>query len=101
MSSHLDGEAEVDVAAGDGAAQAPVLDGLLVQEDEDVFLGDADLLDAGDELAVKSALGIDRAAGEHAQLEHQVAWAAARRDLEVLGRVLDQALRAVVIGDLE
>jgi len=56
---HVDLELEIDVAAGDPAAQAPVLGRSVVQHDEDVLARNAERLKSVDDVLVKSSFGID------------------------------------------
>jgi hypothetical protein len=72
-----------------------------MQNDEDIGWGDAQLTEIADQPLVQAALGLAGAAGEHGDLNQDEVVAAARRRLEVLARVLHDALHPVVVRNTQ
>src|SRR5437660_8888198 len=101
--SDVDVEAEVDVAGGLAAADAPVRPRRLPQQDRDVVPGYAQRLETVDDLAVQRALGLDRAAleGVDADLSEELGPVEPGRDGESVRRVRDQPHVAVARRDPE
>ena len=99
--SDLNREAELKITSRLPSAERPVLARLLMQHNEDVFTRDSSFREASYDLAVKRPLCIDRPAGKSHNFYDAVLGPPAVRYVEVVRRVLNKPLIAIMIRNLK
>ena len=97
--SDLDLEPQVHLAGHLPPADPPVVQGRLVQDDEDVGGGGSQPSEVADQRLVQAALGLGGTAGEQRDLDQDEVIAAGGWQLEVVAGVLHDTLHPVVVRD--
>jgi single stranded DNA-binding protein len=99
--SDTDLKAQVNLACRRPAPNAPILQGDLVQDDEQIGWRDPEAAQVPDNRPVELSLRVKRPPSKHRDLDQGEPVALAGWELEGLGGVLGQDLRPILVGDLQ